>query len=110
MDYQEILRTLSDEDFEFFINSPVWRCMKECLKERINITVDDLEAAPKEDTFVSLDNGKGVTMLSGVQKFQGALGELRYLIALPQGLKEDLNDLRKEDAENASGKENTRPQ
>lgn len=88
---------ISARDIRDFEEHPVWRCISGDLQERLELTRDDLEAAPMEDTVVNTDNGTKV--ITGVQKLQGAAGELKYIMSLPQIMISDLESFDKEGEE-----------
>lgn len=95
------LEELSVGDIEQFKDHPVWRVMLNDLKEMREMIRDSLEDAPLEDTIV--ESEKGMEVVKGVRKLQGASSILKHLIELPDMMLMDLKDIKsveevKEDA------------
>ena len=74
-----------------FLSSSVWADLKDIIRERIALNVEELEyQSPDEDVWIDIRR---------VASSRAKLGELRYLLELPRFLLEKFDELSKLDEE-----------
>jgi hypothetical protein len=93
----KILDGISSRDMIDFLDNPVWRAIQKDLARRLFHADEMLEVAPIEDAYDRDKEGNIMLAAPGIRKLQGACYEIRYLLELPQALKDRITE-REEDA------------
>ena len=84
---------ISERDLHDFMECKVWICICEDLRERLEITRNNLENAPLDDTEKVVDGC--LVIVPGLRRLQGAAAETRYLLDLPSIMLSDLLEIKK---------------
>lgn len=87
---------LTDRELSMFLTSPIWRCIRADLEERLEFTKNLLSMAPIEDTWGEDESKRPVLMHSGVRRLQGAVKELEFVLMLPESYIEEIKSNREE--------------
>lgn len=90
---------LSREEVKAFLESPIWRLMRKHLAERLDMLLKMIEIAPLDDVWGETKEGRPILEREGVRRIQGAITEVRFLMALPESYLDELNELSKEKEE-----------
>ena len=93
---KDLINSVTVDELEKFKTSTIWKLMEQTLLDRLELTRDDLERAPKKN-IEELGSKGELIKIRGVVHLQGAAEEIRYMLALPDILILDKKERRNED-------------
>ena len=98
---KDIIDSINLEELKSFKKNKVWMIIEDTLKERLELTRNDLERSPVSN--VETFSSEGTLMkVRGVNHLQGSAEEIRYILALPDILIYDKEERSKENVSKKS--------
>jgi len=86
---------LSRGEVVAFTGSNVWSVMRRHLEERLETLIRMVEIAPLDDVWGETKDGRPVLNREGVRRIQGAMTEIRFMLALPQSYIDELTETKR---------------
>jgi len=85
---------LSESQAEDFMGNPIWQRIVRFAEEKLEGDGLLIELAPIDDIWGPDENGKILMQRAGVKRLQGMLQGIRFMLAQPQSILDELKEER----------------